>query len=200
MLVRKLKFFECHHSLQSYALTFCFKCMVSESSPPLESQTQDLTSDIEKLETPEGELHLRFFLPSGIELALLAVGIREVMNQSPDRITPIPNASPLLLGTINFRGQVIWVADLGQFLGDPVALNTQRAEIPIITVEDQDTIIGLAINRIGEVDWLDSEQLGTPTNVPDTMLSFVVGEWLKNGTQIRLLDQSKILRSARWAS
>lgn len=174
--------------------------MVDDSSPALDPQAPDLTSDIEKLETPEGELHLRFFLPSGIELALLAIGIREVMNQPPDRITPIPNASPLLLGTINFRGQVIWVADLGQFLGDPVALNTQRAEIPIITVEDQDTIIGLAINRIGEVDWLDSEQLGTPTNVPDTMLSFVVGQWVKDGAQIRLLDQSKILRSARWAS
>lgn len=175
--------------------------MTAESVNPLEDLSNaDLTSGIEKLETPEGELHLRFFLPSGIELALLATGIREVMNQSPDRIAPIPNASPLLLGTINFRGQVIWVADLGQFLGDSVALNTQRAEIPIITVEDQDTIIGLAIDRIGEVDWLDGEQLGIPSNVPDTMLSFVTGEWLKDEEQVRLLDQSKILRSARWAS
>ncbi|MBP0022091.1 MAG: chemotaxis protein CheW [Cyanobacteria bacterium SBLK] len=169
----------------------------------LGKNSEDIAPDIEKLETPEGELHLRFFLPSGIELALPATGIREVMNQPPDRITPIPNASPLLLGTLNLRGQVIWVADLGQFLGDPVALNTQRQDIPVIAVEDQDTLLGLAIDRIGDMDWLDSEQVQTSSTVPDSMASFVVGEWLlnpKTKQTLRLLDQGKILRSARWAS
>ncbi|NEO26637.1 MAG: chemotaxis protein CheW [Kamptonema sp. SIO4C4] len=167
------------------------------------SNNEELSPDIEKLETPEGELHLRFFLPSGIELALPAPGIREVVNQPPDRITPVPNASPLLLGALNLRGQVIWVADLGQFLGDPVALNTQRAEIPVIAVEDQDTILGLAIDRIGEMDWLDNEQIQPTSNVPDSMTPFIVGEWLLNPKQnhsLRLLDPGKILRSARWAS
>ncbi|MCW6038256.1 chemotaxis protein CheW [Spirulina subsalsa FACHB-351] len=169
----------------------------------LTGQGDDISPDIEKLETPEGELHLRFFLPSGIELALPATGIKEVMNQPPDRITPIPNASPLLLGTLNLRGQVIWVADLGQFLGDPVALNTQRAEIPVIAVEDQEIILGLAIDQIGEMGWLPSDQIQAPNNVPDTMTSFILGEWVTKGDPeqcVRLLDQVKILRSARWAT
>lgn len=169
------------------------------------NQGQEISSDIEKLETPEGELYLRFFLPSSIELAIPAPSIREVMNQPPDRITPIPNASPLLLGALNLRGQVIWVADLGQFLGDPVALNTQRGDIPVIAVEDQDTILGLAIDRIGDnaMDWLDSEQLQSATNIPDTMTPFIQYEWDLNPKQdqrLRLLDPGKILRSARWAS
>lgn len=166
--------------------------------------SENLASDIENIGTPEGELHLRFFLPSSIELALPATGIREVMNQSPDRITPIPNASPLLLGTINIRGQVIWVADLGQFLGDPVALSTQRAEMPIIAVEDQDMILGLAISDLGEMAWLDSEQLTATSGIPSSMLSFMVGEWAPPYQQLeqplRLLDPVRILRSARWAS
>jgi len=164
---------------------------------------QDIASDIERLETPEGELHLRFFLPSGSEFALSATGIKEVMNQPPDRITPIPNASPLLLGAINLRGQVIWVADLGQFLGDRVALNTQRQEIPIVAVEDQETILGLAIDRIGEMEWLDINQIQMPTNVPNHMAPFIRGEWLLDAEanqSLRLLDQLAILRSARWAT
>jgi purine-binding chemotaxis protein CheW len=76
-----------------------------------------------QLESPEGELHLRFFLPSRQEFALQATGIREVIELSPDRITPIPNTSPLLLGTLNLRGRLIWVADLGQFLGETTPLN-----------------------------------------------------------------------------
>lgn len=165
-----------------------------------------LTSDLQELQTqtPEGELYLRFYLPSDDEFAFPATGIVEVMQQPLDRITPIPNASPLLLGTINLRGQVIWVADLGQFLGDPAVLNTDRNEIPVIAIEDQEMILGLAIERLGEMDWLDTEQLQMSTNVPDRIVPFVKGEWtLKDdfyATQLRLLNHVAILRSARWAA
>ncbi|WP_017654175.1 chemotaxis protein CheW [Fortiea contorta] len=155
-----------------------------------------------QVESPEGELHLRFYIPSHQEFALPATGIREVMELSPDRITPIPNASPLLLGTLNLRGRVIWVADLGQFLGQATALNTDRAEIPVIAIEEQDTIVGLAVEEIGGMDWLDVQYLVLPTHVPDTMAPFLRGEWLldaQNHQCLRLLDQMAILRSARWA-
>lgn len=159
--------------------------------------------EFQELESPEGELHLRFYVPSGNEFALPATGIREVISPSPDRITAIPNASPLLLGTLNVRGRVIWVSDLGQFLGDVAVLNTDRPEVPIIAVEDQDTMLGLAIERVVGMDWLDVEQLQMPTNVPDSMAPFLRGEWLldKDSNKfLRLLDQVAILRSARWAA
>lgn len=164
---------------------------------------QDQAPEFQELESPEGELHLRFYVPSGKEFALPATGIKEVIAKEPDRITAIPNASPLLLGTINIRGRVIWVSDLGQFLGDNAVLNTDRAEIPIIAVEDQDTMLGLAIDRIVGMDWLDVEQVQMPSNVPDSMAPFLRGEWIldKEANQVlRLLDQVAILRSARWAA
>ncbi len=164
---------------------------------------QDNSPEMQELQSPEGELHLRFYVPSENEFALPAIGIREVISTPPDRITSIPNASPLLLGTLNWRGQVIWVADLGQFLGDIAALNTDRPEIPVIVVEDQDTMIGLAVDRIVGMDWLDIEQIQMTTNVPDSMAPFLRGEWTKGEEQkgyLRLLDQLAILRSARWAA
>ena len=161
------------------------------------------STEFQELQNPEGELHLRFFVPSGYELALTAIGIKEVFESPPDRITPIPNVSPLLLGTMNIRGRVIWVADLGQFLGDPTPLNTDRTELPVIAIEDQDTMLGLAIDRIGGMDWLDVEQLQRATNVKDTMEPFVRGEWeidAENDRYLWLLNQVAILRSARWAA
>lgn len=155
-----------------------------------------------QVESPEGELYLRFYIPSHQEFALLATGIKEVIELSPDRITPIPNASPLLLGTLNLRGRVIWVADLGQFLGEVTALNTDRAEIPVIAIEEQDTIVGLAVEEIGGMDWLDVQHLLAPNGVVDTMAPFLKGEWLLDSPKnqcLRLLDQTAILRSARWA-
>ena len=163
---------------------------------------QDDFSPELQVESPEGELHLRFYIPSHQEFALLATGIREVIELSPDRITPIPNASPLLLGTLNLRGRVIWVADLGQFLGEVTPLNTDRAEISVIAIEEQDTIVGLAVEGIGGMDWLDVQNLMVPNNVPDTMTPFLRGEWIldtQDRKALRLLDQTAILRSARWA-
>lgn len=167
-----------------------------------DSGQQDITQDIQELETPEGELHLRFYIASGQEFALPAVGIKEVISQPLDWITPIPNTSPLLLGTINLRGQVIWVADLGQFLGDTTVLNTERPEIMVIAIEDQESILGLAIDEINCMDWLDIEQTQMPTNFPDSMLPFVPREWILNEHSqqtLGLLNQIAILRSARWA-
>lgn len=159
--------------------------------------------EFQELESPEGELHLRFYVPSGNEFALPATGIREVLEPSPNQITAIPNASPLLLGTLNMRGRVIWVSDLGQFLGDTIAVNTDRTEIPVIAIEDQDTMLGLAVDRIVDMDWLDIDQLQMASNVPDTMAPFLRGEWVldqEQGKFLRLLDQVAILRSARWAT
>jgi purine-binding chemotaxis protein CheW len=168
----------------------------------LTGRGHDQAPEFQELESPEGELHLRFYIPSGNEFALPATGIKEVLSPSPDRITPVPNVSPLLLGTLNVRGRVVWVADLGQFLGDAAMLNTDRQEISVIAVEDQDILLGLAVDRVVGMDWMDIEQLQMAGNVPDSVAPFLKGEWALNeaGSALRLLDQVAILRSARWAA
>ena len=95
------------------------------------------------------------------------------------------------------------MGDLGQFLGEAIPVNTDRAEIPVIAIEDQDTMLGLAVERIVDMDWLDVEQLQIAMNVPDTMAPFLKGEWLldpESNQFLRLLDQVAILRAARWAA
>ncbi|MBF2058244.1 MAG: chemotaxis protein CheW [Cyanobacterium sp. T60_A2020_053] len=168
----------------------------------LEDQVIDLSAEEQlPVEAPEGESHLRFILPSGDEFALPALGIREIMQQEPDKITPIPNASPLLLGTINLRGEIIWVADLGQFLGYPNLLNTDRGEVPVIAVEEQETVLGLAVQSLGAIHWLEVENLQIPQGMPDHIAPYVQGEWLEGRNhRVRVLDHIAILRSARWVA
>ncbi len=178
--------------------------MIGSRNPDfLTGEGPNQSSEIQELETPEGELHLCFYTPSGDEFALPAIGIRETLFQSPEGITPIPNVSPLLLGTLNARGRVIWVADLGQFLGDPTALNTDRPELHVIAIEEQESMLGLVIDRVIGMAWLSPEELQPPKNIPDSMASFIRGEWVLPGEEgerhLRLLDQVAILRSARWA-
>lgn len=160
-------------------------------------------AEFQEIQTPLGELYLRFYISSGDEFALPATGIREVIEAGAEEITPIPNVSPLLLGTLNLRGRVIWVADLGQLIGDVTPLKTDRAEIPVIAVEDSDIILGLAVDRIGDTDWLDVKSLIQPTSITETMRPFIRGEWVfgeDSQRVLRLLDQGEILRPKHWAS
>ncbi|KOR33811.1 MULTISPECIES: CheW domain-containing protein [Planktothricoides] len=160
-------------------------------------------AEFQEIQTPEGELYLRFYISSGDEFALPATGIREVIEAGSEEITPIPNVSPFLLGTLNLRGRVIWVADLGQLLGDVSPLKTDRSEIPVIAVEDSDIILGLAVDRIGDTDWLDVKSLIQPNSVTETMRPFLRGEWVfgeESQRILRLLDQGEILRPKHWAS
>lgn len=152
---------------------------------------------------PDGELFLRFFVTTEDEFALPATGIHRILEQSPDRITPIANVSHLLLGTLNEQGRVVWVADLGHFLGYPSPLNTDRPEIPVVVVEDQGTMLGLAINRIVGTQWLNPDHTVSVGRGSDTMDPFLRGEWAlpsEGGKCLRLLDHVAVIRSARWAA
>jgi purine-binding chemotaxis protein CheW len=173
------------------------------SGPDLSDiDTREDLSDFSSLQNPVGDLYLRFFVESGNEFAIPAMGIREVLSLMPDQITPVPNVSPLVMGVLNFRGQVIWVSDVGQFLGGTRLLNTERTEISVIVIEAQDIMVGLAVERVRGMEWLSIETLQPLSNrVNDGMSPFLKGEWSHiDEHPLQLLDPLSILRSARWAA
>lgn len=150
----------------------------------------------------EGELCLRFDVPSGNEFAIPASGVREVMSVYFDRITPIPNASPFFLGTYNWRGQVIWVADLGQFLGDQVLVNTDQNEVSLLIVEDGELVMGFAVHAVANTEWLDVNHSISDRHIPTAMNGFIKGVYATTNAsapELRLLDRVAILRSANWS-
>ena len=152
-------------------------------------------------ESNDSELCLRFNVPSGNEFALIASGVREVMSVFLDRITPIPNASPFFLGTYNWRGQVIWVADLGQFLGDLMVVDTNQKEVSLLIVEEQELVMGFAVHTVANTEWLNLSQIQTPDlSTPTAMSGFIKGVYPTTGTtpDLKLLDRVAILRSSQW--
>jgi purine-binding chemotaxis protein CheW len=172
-----------------------------ESESLTSSSPRQHLTEFQDLESKQGELYLRFYVASDREFALPATVVREVISAPLDRIAPIPNAPYALLGTLNLRGRVIWVADLSYFLNEPNALNTERAEISVIAVEENDTMVGLAVDRIVGMEWLDVEEVNKK-NIPDsTAQSFVRGEWMLDelsNKSLQLLDQQAIIQSGLW--
>lgn len=148
-----------------------------------------------------GELYLRFGLTSGEEFVLPAMGVQEVAGMTPDRISAVPNVPPVVMGAYNWRGQVIWVGDLGQFLGMP-PLNTNRAELSVIVVADRGVTCGLAVDRVVGTEFLDPRQLRPPLS-SETMpqgKALVQGEWVVGEAVIRLLEPKALVDSPLWFS
>lgn len=173
-----------------------------EPNTSTSSQQRQHLTEFQDLENKEGELYLRFYVASEREFALPATVVREVISAPLDRITPIPNAPYALLGTLNLRGRVIWVADLGYFLNEPNALNTERAEISVIAVEQQDIMVGLAVDRIVGMEWLEVEEI-QQNNSDSTANVFVQGEWMLDELShksLQLLDQKAIIQSGLWVA
>jgi purine-binding chemotaxis protein CheW len=88
----------------------------------------------------------------GIELEI----VREILPPSP--ATRLPGAPPYVRGLINVRGTVITVIDLVARLFDHPA----RPEGPVMLIEHQNRVVGVAVDEVIEVQPLPPDGWQTP--------------------------------------
>ena len=82
--------------------------------------------------------------------------VREILPPSP--ATRLPGAPPYVRGLINVRGTVITVIDLVfRLFGHPA-----RPEGPVMLIEHQNRVIGVAVDEVIEVQPLPAEGWQTP--------------------------------------
>lgn len=60
---------------------------------------------------------LQFYLDSEIRVMLPVAQITEVLKIELARIVPIPQMPPWVMGVYNWRGDILWMVDLGHLLG-----------------------------------------------------------------------------------
>lgn len=165
------------------------------TNAPIES------GNIDDLRTPEGDLHILFTIPSGDTLAL--PGHWGTRSCGRDSRSHYASAQYLQSATGDF--ELAGAGDLGRgcgkFLGDDTPLNTDRSELSIIAIEDDELMVGLAVHQVRGMEWLNNDTIKPATHVSDQMAPFVRGEWVFDAEQqdiVKLLDPLAILRSARW--
>lgn len=67
--------------------------------------------------TTEGDRYLGCHLVPNMTLLLPVQFLTEVLTIPIHQVTPIPMMGPWVMGVYNWRGEVLWVVDLGQLLG-----------------------------------------------------------------------------------
>lgn len=122
----------------------------------------------------QGEKFLRFQL-GDLAIALLALNsIKQVMQVSLSEILPVPQMPGCVLGIYNWRGEMLWLVDLGQMLGFPSLCDpslevgsqpplTKGGDLMAIAIQIGDKTLGLVVRQINDIERHHLQQINQPS-------------------------------------
>ncbi|MBE9127853.1 purine-binding chemotaxis protein CheW [Coleofasciculus sp. LEGE 07081] len=152
------------------------------------------------------EQFLRFYLEPDTTALLPIQELIEVLTVPVGQIVPIAYLPAWVMGVYNWRGEILWMVDLGHLLGltpwyqQEISASTHRAVV--LQVCDSDNInnqmLGLVVNRVEDIEWCNPDVIKSPASSTLTpeLEPFLRGYTLKsNGEMLLLLDGEAILSS-----
>jgi twitching motility protein PilI len=110
-------------------------------------------------------------------------------------LTPMPNMPPAMLGLINRRSQVVWVADLALLLGIPVAYpNSQQYNLVLLQVDQ--VLVGLRVHEISSIFSLPPARIcPVPPHISSGLVPFLRGCFLEGNEVLLVLSGEAILKA-----
>ncbi|MEL6440603.1 MAG: chemotaxis protein CheW [Cyanobacteria bacterium J06621_8] len=150
-----------------------------------------------------GQQFLKFLLHPQTKLGLPIKQITEVLKIQFGQIVPLPQMPPWVMGVYNWRGDILWIVDLGHLLGldswyqrhypnyTAIVLSPYRHE----SEQRQQIHLGLVVARIEDLETIAPQQLQSTLSSPQSteLDQFLQGYWLKpDGEIILALDGQAI--------
>lgn len=160
-----------------------------------------------------GQQFLRFHLMPDTTALLPVHQMTEVLTMASTEIVPIPHMPAWVMGVHNWRGEILWMVDLGQLVGlAPLyQQTTSRSAYTAVVVRStqqgqgrqqagrQNTggkMLGLLVNRVEDMEWCNPDLIQSPPQaaVAPELVPFLRGYWLKtNGEILVVLDGNSII-------
>ncbi|MGB3294538.1 MAG: chemotaxis protein CheW [Phormidesmis sp.] len=142
-----------------------------------------------------GEAYLKFQLAPQVLAVFAARAVEEAAVLPSAQVTAMPNMPPCMLGLVNCRNRVIWMADLVRLLGLPGPdLPRQQYNTVIIKAGSS---LGLVVDEIEGIVHLKTQQLQPlPPQVNPILMPYLRGCTTQNEQTLLVLDAEAILQSS----
>ena len=152
-----------------------------------------------KIAIPErqtiGDAYLKFQLAPRVPAAIAARSVEEATVLPVSDVTAIPNMPACMLGLVNRRNRVIWIANLVRLLGMPV-LDRPRAQYSIAIIKAGSSL-GLMVDDIEGIVHLSADALSPPPlQVNPILMPYLKGCAIQNGQIVLVLDAEAVLQSS----
>ena len=161
--------------------------MVSVMSELLQLSSEDTAIQIDPLglePIPDDtrQRFLRFKLAEENRTLLPLQDITEVLQLETVDILPIPDISNSILGVCNWRGEILWLADLNALVGNsPLWHQVPFLEQPaVIVVKSTKKMIGLVVQQVDDVELIEPQSIHQQTNLYSPALAPYVTGYLSD--------------------
>ncbi len=154
------------------------------------------------------EPFLRFYLEPDTTALLSLPQLAEVFNIPISQIVPIAHMPAWIRGVYNWRGEILWIADLGHLVGLTPSYQQVSSTLTYTTVVLQslsqnatpstgkNQFLGIIVNRLEDIEWCDTERIQSPpsSTVHQGLLPFLRGYWWKSDSEVLVvLDGEAIM-------
>lgn len=145
---------------------------------------------------------LRFHLQPETTALLPILQLSEVLNIPIGQIVPIAHMPAWIMGVYNWRGEILWIVDLGHLVeltpcyqqGVSSTYTTIVLQAAANNLKSQ--MLGVIVNRIEDIEWCNPDLIQSPpsSNVAHGLLPFLRGYWLKSDDDLlAVLDGEAII-------
>ena len=142
-----------------------------------------------------GEAYLKFQLAPRVPAVFAARSVEEATVLSPEQVTAIPNMPPCMLGLVNRRNRVIWIANLVRLLGMPLP-ERPRQQYSMVIVKAGSSL-GLMVEAIDGIVHLTAEDLQPPPpQVNPVLVPYLRGCATQDEQILLVLDAEAVLQSS----
>ncbi|MBX2864772.1 MAG: chemotaxis protein CheW [Leptolyngbyaceae cyanobacterium MAG.088] len=145
--------------------------------------------------------YLKFNLLADMTALLPITQLAAVLKVEATHITAIPHLPAWVIGVYNWRGEVLWIVDMGHLLGGipwyqqtilPTHYQTLILEQSESETSEQQHI-GLVVTQVEGIESLSLDSIQSPVAISESLVPFLRGYWLEdNGDMLMLLDSLAI--------
>ena len=179
--------------------------MSDASSPPAAHALANRTPNQAIVSTSgTQEQFLRLHLVPETQVLLPIQQVAEVLTIPIGQIVPVPHMPPCVMGVHNWRGEVLWMVDLGH-LGGLTPYYQQAIRITHTAVVLQGygkaatqkrQTLGLVVDRVEDVEWCDPKVIQPlpSSTLTSELAPLVRGYWWKSDdTMLAILEAEAII-------
>lgn len=153
---------------------------------------------IESLKQEKEDLGLPYLIlqvNSETQVALAMEDTQEVLTIPVNRITAIPNMSKEIVGLINQRNRVFWVADLALMLDLPL-IRLEKQQYSIVIIKRGQNTLGLIVQEIKGVTRISKNIIQSPIGeVQSSLIPYLQGCLIYPKEKILILDAHSLINS-----
>jgi positive phototaxis protein PixI len=134
---------------------------------------------------------LRLQLPGNIQAMVQTQQLTEILSLNISQVVPISDTNPAMMGVSNWRGEVLWLLDLGCWLGlEPLYTQSLRlGKLNVVVIQHLGKTLGLGVEQVEQMIWCDRSQIQTSVE-PDLspeLASCLQGYWSVPGENVVLV-------------